>query len=105
MGRDGFRLNRSQRMQLKAFVCVLGILFIIILLVAKIIIGFLHKEAKEEQPVEPYVPIVQVLNNVWILEEDENGILVFRDGERDFDEMHKVRRILLAVLKQLLHKE
>lgn len=83
MGRDGFRLNRSQRMQLKAFVCVLGILFIIILLVAKIIIGFLHKEAKEEQPVEPYVPIVQVLNNVWILEEDENGILVFRDGERE----------------------
>ena len=29
----------------------------------------------------------------------------FRDGERDFDEMHKVRRILLAVLKQLLYKE
>lgn len=85
MSRDGRKLNKSQRMQLKAFVCLLGILLIFILLVGKIIGVFLHRERHEEeqQPHEPHVPVVQVLHNVWIMEEDENGILIFCDGERE----------------------
>ena len=37
MNRDDFKLSRSQRMQLKAFVCLLGVLLIILLLLGKLI--------------------------------------------------------------------
>ena len=48
LNRDDFKLSRSQRMQLKAFVCLLGVLLIILLLLGKLIGAFLHREEPEE---------------------------------------------------------
>ncbi len=81
MSGDGFKLNQSQRMQLKAFICVLGILLILFLLAGRLINIYLSKESPEEPEKKP--PVIQVLHNVWIMEEDEEGILIFRDGERE----------------------
>lgn len=85
MNRDEFKLSRSQRMQLKAFVCLLGALLIILLLLGKLIGAFLHREQPEEvEPSpQPHIPVLETLHNVWIMEEDEEGILIFRDGERE----------------------
>lgn len=77
-------LNKSQRMQLKAFICLLGILLLIILVTGKLIVTLLHRpEGNEPNIPEPHVPVIQEFANVWIMEEDEEGILIFRDGERE----------------------
>lgn len=86
MDRDRFGMNRSQRMQLKAFICLLGILLIILLFFGKLLFSAVHNEPAREQEPEaenkPHVPVVQVLHNAWIMEEDEEGISVFYDGQR-----------------------
>ncbi|MGN0167195.1 MAG: SpoIID/LytB domain-containing protein [Acetatifactor sp.] len=81
MDRNGF--NKSQRMQLKAFICLLGVLLLIILIVGKLIVTLVHRQEEETQPPVPHIPVVQELSNVWIMEEDTEGILIFRDGERE----------------------
>ncbi len=81
MDRNGF--SKSQRMQLKAFICVLGALLLIILVVGKLIVTLMHKEEEEPELPKPHIPVIQKLSNVWILEEDDSGILIFRDGERE----------------------
>ncbi|MCM1193278.1 MAG: SpoIID/LytB domain-containing protein [Butyrivibrio sp.] len=87
MKKDRFHMNKSQRMQLKAFICVLGVLLIVILLAGKLAGALLHRE--EQPPAEPeipsgevHIPVVETIHNIWIMEEDEEGILVFCDGER-----------------------
>lgn len=85
MKRDWFHMNRSQRMQLKAFVCLLGFLLMVILLAGKLVGVLLHREEppEEESPSEEvHIPVVETIHNIWIMEEDEEGILVFWDGER-----------------------
>lgn len=85
MNKDWFHMNRSQRMQLKAFVCLLGFLLILILLLGKLAGALLHREEQpeEESPsVEVHIPVVETIHNIWIMEEDEEGILVFLDGDR-----------------------
>lgn len=81
MDRD--RFSKSQRMQLKAFICLLGVLLLVILTIGKLLAAWIHRGKEEQNPSEPYIPVVQELSNVWILEEDEEGILIFRDGERE----------------------
>lgn len=83
MNKDWFHMNKSQRMQLKAFICLLGFLLIVILLVGKLAGMLLHREdpAEEESPAdEVHIPVVETIHNIWIMEEDEEGILVFCDG-------------------------
>lgn len=85
MNKDWFHMNKSQRMQLKAFICLLGFLLIVILLVGKLTGILLHREEtpEEESPSdEVHIPVVETIHNIWIMEEDEEGILVFHDGER-----------------------
>lgn len=75
-------LNRSQRMQLKALVCLLGALFLAILLLGRLVVALLHKGESEPEYEEPeHIPVVWELCNVWIQEETEEGLLVFKDGE------------------------
>lgn len=69
-------LNKSQRMQLKALICVLGLLLLVILGIAKLVLFFLKKEPEPE----PHVPVIEMFSNVWIMEADANKIQVFRDG-------------------------
>ncbi|MCH5342179.1 MAG: SpoIID/LytB domain-containing protein [Acetatifactor sp.] len=82
-------LNKSQRMQLKAFICLLGLILIVVLFLGKLASLLLHRQQAEEQPdpstqtSEPHVPVVQVFTNVWILEDGEEGLLIFHDGQRE----------------------
>lgn len=83
MKRDWFKMNRSQRMQLKAFICLLGSLLIVILLAGKLAGMLLHREEPPEEgslSEEVHIPTVETIHNIWIMEEDEEGVLVFQDG-------------------------
>lgn len=82
MNRDRWRMNRSQRMQLKAFICLLGILLIIILIVGKLVLSWGRKVPGQEpeQTEAPRVPVVEELDNVWIIDQDSDGISIFCDG-------------------------
>ena len=70
---------------MKAFICLLGFLLIIILLLGKLIGAFLHRDEPPEEVIpspEVHIPVVETIHNIWIMEEEEKGILVFYDGER-----------------------
>ena len=67
-------MNKSQRMQLKALVCILGIVLLVILFVVGLLFAFVGRE-----PV--HVPVVRELVNVWIMEVEETGIRVFEEGQ------------------------
>ena len=77
MGRDRWGFNKSQRMQLKALICVLGIALLLLLLFGKLIVLILHMEEEEL----PHVPVIEVLNNVWITEVSDSVLSVYRDGK------------------------
>lgn len=71
LDRDGNEWNKSQRMQMKAFICVLGFLLIIILLFGKLLGLLIHRGEQEvPEPSVPHVPVVETFSNVWIMEEE-----------------------------------
>ncbi len=84
MNSNRWNLNKSQRMQLKAFICFLGFLLLVLLLLGRVILALLHRGNGEEEslPQEPppHVPVVQLYTNVWIMEVGEDGLMIFRDG-------------------------
>lgn len=81
MGRNRWNLNKSQRMRLKAFIILLGILLILILLFGKLVVTLVHMWENRHRKLVPYVPTIQQLSNVWIMELEQDGLLVFQDGE------------------------
>lgn len=89
MEHNWWGLNKSQRMQLKAFICLLGILLIILLIVGRIIFfrgsegpgGYIENESGQTE--QPYTPVIQTLTNVWIMEQESDGILIFHEGQRE----------------------
>ena len=85
MENNRWGLNRSQRMQMKAFICVLGFLLIVILLLGKLILMLVNRgEDQEEVPKpQPHIPVVRQLTNVWITEVDEEGLSLFREGNSE----------------------
>ena len=86
LDRNRWGFNKSQRMQIKAFICLLGLLLLVILLFGKLILFWIHRGKDEEIPVptpEPHIPVIELLTNVWIMEEDEEGLLIFRDGQSE----------------------
>ena len=74
MGRLGDSMNRSQRMQMKALVCILGILFLVVVFVAGVLFALIRWEPE-------HVPVVRELVNVWIMEVEETRIRVFEEGQ------------------------
>lgn len=70
-------MSKSERMQLKAWICVLGLLLLLILLIGRLMNLFVHNEQEEEMP---HAPVIEAFSNVWIMEADSETILVFRDG-------------------------
>ncbi len=71
---------------MKAFICILGILLLVILLIGKLVLLLIHKGEDEEVPVptpEPHIPVIQLMTNVWIMEADEEGLMIFRDGQSE----------------------
>lgn len=81
MNRDRWNLNKSQRMRLKAFIILLGILLILILLIGKLVLTLVHMWENRHRKLVPYLPEIQQLSNVWIMELQDDGLLVFQDGE------------------------
>lgn len=69
-------LNKSQRMQIKALICVLGIILLFFLFMAKMMLALFPKELEQEIP----IPVVEELHNVWIMEANGEEMLIFRDG-------------------------
>ncbi|MGN0400829.1 MAG: SpoIID/LytB domain-containing protein [Acetatifactor sp.] len=82
MKKDWFRLNRSQRMQLKGFICLLGIMLLFILLLGRLFILQTEREV-EKYPPEHHIPVIHILENVWIIEEDTEGLTIFREGTQE----------------------
>lgn len=81
MQRKGWlELDSSERMQLKAFVCLLGIFLLLLLIVVRLLHG--GGEEGPEQESREHVPVVEYLHNIWILEADAEGMLCYVDGER-----------------------
>ncbi len=74
MGRFGEWLDKAQRMQLKAWICILGILLLVILFVTGFLFSLIGREPE-------HVPVVRELVNVWIMEVEETGIRVFEEGQ------------------------
>lgn len=87
--RSGNGLTKSQRMQLKAFICLLGFLLLVILILGKLISLLVHRTQEEPEPGDqipspsPHIPVVQVLTNVWIMELGDGELVIFHDGERE----------------------
>lgn len=81
MGKDRGKLSKSQRMQLKALIILLGILLILLLLFGKLVVTLIHMWENRPQKLKPYVPTIQLVTNVWIMELESDGLLVFQDGE------------------------
>lgn len=65
-------MNKSKRMQIKAILCIVGVVILIVLVIA----GILKKKTPGG---EPHVPVVRQLQNVWIVEVTESGLKLF-DG-------------------------
>ncbi len=66
-----FNLNKSQRMQQKAIICVIGVIVLLILAIWGV--------NKKLVPKEEHIPQVRQLDNVWITEVTEKGLRFF-DG-------------------------
>ncbi len=79
MNRKRFSLNKSQRMQMKAFLCILGLLLLLILLLGRIASFLLHRE-EPSAPIER-VPVIEEAANVWIMEADEEHLKFYQNGE------------------------
>lgn len=85
--KDRWGLTKSQRMQLKAFICLLGLILLGVLFVGAFFSAALRKEPEKEGSAGPSggsdPPLEQVFSNVWILEEETDGLVIFREGNRE----------------------
>ena len=70
-------LTKSQRIQMKSFICILGIILLIILIIANGI-NKLNGIKVEEEPV--HHPVFSSYKNVWIMEETQDSIQCYIDG-------------------------
>lgn len=68
---------------MKALVCVLGLLLIVLILFGKLVLTILHRE--DENPPgptpTPHVPVVEELSNVWITEVDDTALSIYAEGQ------------------------
>ena len=84
-------MNRSERMQLKAFICLLGIFLLLLLIVAGLLCAGGSGEEKDEplppdsEEEEEHIPIIEQLHNVWIMEAGGEGLLCHIEGEERLD--------------------
>ncbi len=67
-------MDKTQRIHLKAIISILGILLLLILFGTAALIGLLKKEPE-------HIPVVRKLTNVWVMEVEENCIIVYENGE------------------------
>ncbi len=75
------KMNRRERMQLKAWICMLGI-FLLLFLFAGQLFTHLQQEDEKPQPI-PHTPVIKKLSNVWLIEVGEDNLLLYRDGQEE----------------------
>lgn len=68
-------------MELKVLITVLGLLLLLILLLGKL--ANIAEDEKGENKDKIHIPVVEKLHNVWIMETDDDGIVIFRDGNKE----------------------
>ncbi len=78
-GKGWFKLSPSERMQLKAFICLLGIFLLLLLIAVRLLHGGEEQPGQESQE---HVPVVEHLHNIWIMEADAEGLLCYAEGEK-----------------------
>ena len=81
-----YKLPRRQRIQLKKYLCILGVAFLLFLL----FLNLLHSCGRDgvDTPEIPetspqHIPVVQNLKNVWITDAEADRITIFCDGEKE----------------------
>ena len=81
-----YKLPKRQRIQLKKYLCMLGVAFLLFLF----FLNLLHSCGREggDAPDMPetspqHIPVVQKLKNVWITDAEADRITIFRDGEKE----------------------
>lgn len=72
------RMSRRERIQLKAWVCMLGIVLLVFLFLGRLFV--LHKDGEEREEPKPHEPVVEKLSNVWLMDIGENSLRIYRDG-------------------------
>lgn len=80
-----YKLSKEQRIQLKKYLCVLGLAFLLFLLFVNLLHSCSHEENDvpgQEEEIPIHVPVVRMLKNVWIVEVQNNEITVFAEGEK-----------------------
>lgn len=78
---NGWNLDREQQMELKTLVTVLGLLLLFILLVGKLANS--QSGEKEGNEGQVHIPVVEQFHNIWIMEADSKGMVIFRDGSKE----------------------
>ncbi len=78
-----YKLPKGQRIQLKKYLCVLGVAFLLFLLC----LNLLHSCGREEsdtpempQASPQHIPVVREMKNVWITDAEADRITIFCDG-------------------------
>ena len=81
-----YKLPKRQRIQLKKYLCILGVAFLLFLF----FLNLLHSCGRDgvDTPDMPetspqHIPVVQNLKNVWITDAEADRITIFRDGEKE----------------------
>ena len=67
-----FQLSQNQRLQIKLWICILGLMLILILLLGKLFVNQTEQDAGIFSTTPPE-PVIQRLSNVWIVEEGVEG--------------------------------
>lgn len=72
------RMSRWERIQLKVWVCMLGIVLLVFLFLGRLFV--LQEDDEEREESKPHESVVEKLSNVWIMDIGENGLRIYRDG-------------------------
>lgn len=84
MNKKSWDLDKEQRMKLKAYICWLGLLLLAILFVGRLLTEPIGEEEESDEHI--HIPVIEHLSNVWIMEAEGDGILIYQDGvQKSYD--------------------
>ncbi len=72
------RMSRRERIQLKAWVCWLGIALLAFLFLGRAFVLLRDEESRHELPWES--PVMEKLSNVWVMDVGKESLLIYKDG-------------------------
>lgn len=81
-----YKLPKGQRIQLKKYLCILAVAFLLFLLFLNLLhsCGWEDTDPPEMSETSPqHIPVVQKFKNVWITDAEADRITIFCDGEKE----------------------